>query len=110
MSTQALANGWINLSDILDMKVYAHCLPYFGRQAAQTMPSHDERRVLNGLRNLDPQIIGDIYDKYFSEIYRYVCYRINDETVAEDIASDVFVHRLKLYKTAKVRNPALKAG
>ena len=57
--------------------------------------SYDERSALTGLRKLDPQSIGAIYDQYFIEVYRYVRYRINDDTVAEDIASDVFVRLLE---------------
>ena len=59
------------------------------------MPLIDDDRVLDGLRNLDQQAIGAIYDQYFSEIYRYVLYRIGDPTLAEDIASDVFVRLLE---------------
>jgi len=104
MSTQTPFYGRNNLSDILNTKVFAYSLPNLARETAQTMPIHDERRVLDGLRNLDPQVIGDIYDQYFSEVYRYVCYRISDETVAEDIASDVFV---RLIESAKKQPPRI---
>jgi RNA polymerase sigma-70 factor, ECF subfamily len=70
--------------------------PHFGKRGAGNMMSVDEeRRVLDGLPTLDSQAIAAIYDQYFSEIYRYVRYRINDDTAAEDIASDVFVRLLE---------------
>lgn len=50
---------------------------------------------LDGLRELNSQVIGAIYDKYFPEVYRYVRYRLSDEQAAEDIASDVFVRLLE---------------
>ena len=59
------------------------------------MSFYDERSALDGLRELDSQSIGAIYDKYFPEVHRYVRYRINDDTDAEDIASDVFVRLLE---------------
>jgi RNA polymerase sigma-70 factor (ECF subfamily) len=59
------------------------------------MSTFDESHALDGLRSLDSQSVGVIYDQYFSEVYRYVRYRINDETLAEDIASDVFVRLLE---------------
>ena len=59
------------------------------------MSFFDEQSALNGLRNLDSQSIGAIYDQYFQEVHRYVRYRINDDVVAEDIASDVFVRLLE---------------
>lgn len=50
---------------------------------------------LEGLRDLDSRVIGEVYDRYFPDVYRYVYYRINDEQVAEDISSDVFVRLLE---------------
>jgi RNA polymerase sigma-70 factor (ECF subfamily) len=64
------------------------------RGTAQTM-SYDDHSALSGLRNLDSQSIGAIYDQYFVEVHRYVRYRVNDDTVAEDVASDVFVRLLE---------------
>ena len=55
----------------------------------------DTQRDLDGLQKLDVQVIGAVYDRYFSEVYRYVHYRIGDPTLAEDIASDVFVRLLE---------------
>jgi RNA polymerase sigma-70 factor, ECF subfamily len=60
-----------------------------------TMSTLHEQRALAGLRKLDSQTVSAIYDQYFSEVYRYVRYRINDDTVAEDLASDVFVRLLE---------------
>jgi RNA polymerase sigma-70 factor (ECF subfamily) len=64
------------------------------RGVSQIM-SNDVSSALDGLRRLDPQSIGAIYDQYFSEVYRYVRYRINDDATAEDIASDVFMRLLE---------------
>lgn len=58
---------------------------------------------LNSLRILDPQAIGKIYDSYFQDVYRFVRYRLNDESLAEDISSDVFVRLLEAVK--KKRGP-----
>lgn len=59
------------------------------------MSFYDKPTALVGLRKLDPQSIGAIYDQYFSEVYRYVRYRVNDDATAEDIASDVFMRLLE---------------
>ncbi|MFZ5909736.1 MAG: RNA polymerase sigma factor [Chloroflexota bacterium] len=63
----------------------------------------DFQLELDGLRLLDPQVIGAVYDRYFPDIYRFVFYRLNSEEVAEDIASDVFVRLLEAVK--KKRGP-----
>ena len=65
------------------------------RGAAPIMTEFNEKNALEGLRNLDSQSIGAVYDRYFPEVYRYVRYRIGEETIAEDIASDVFVRLLE---------------
>jgi RNA polymerase sigma-70 factor (ECF subfamily) len=65
------------------------------RGTLSIMPAFDERSALDGLRRLDSYAIGAIYDKYFPEIYRYVRYRVSDDSVAEDIASDVFVRMIE---------------
>jgi RNA polymerase sigma-70 factor (ECF subfamily) len=68
----------------------------------------DDSSVLNGLRDLDQQVIGAVYDQYFSEIYRYVLYRIGDPTLAEDIASDVFVRLLEAVQSGRAPQTNLK--
>lgn len=45
--------------------------------------------------NFDTHVIGAIYDQYFSEVYRFALYRVGDPSVAEDIASDVFIRLLE---------------
>ena len=59
------------------------------------MSIDNESTSIDGLQRLDPQTIGAIFDQHFSELYRYVRYRINEDTTAEDIASDVFVRLLE---------------
>ena len=65
------------------------------RRSANIMLVTNENQTLQGLRNLDPQTVGAVYDQYFPEVYRYVRYRINDDALAEDIASEVFVRLLE---------------
>jgi RNA polymerase sigma-70 factor, ECF subfamily len=69
---------------------------------------YDEHSALKGLRNLDSQSISAIYDQYFPEVYRYVRYRMNDDTVAEDIASDVFVRLLEAVQKGQGPQTSLK--
>jgi RNA polymerase sigma-70 factor (ECF subfamily) len=75
---------------------------------AQTMTGFDEQSALNGLRNLDSQSIGAIYDQYFLEVHRYVRYRVSDDSVAEDIASDVFVRLLEASQKGRGPDTNLK--
>ena len=59
------------------------------------MPESLDQGELDGLRELNSQVIGAVYDKYFPEVFRYVRYRLGDEQAAEDIASDVFIRLLE---------------
>ena len=68
---------------------------FFSRGGVCMISFNDEARWMNGLQKLDAQVIGAIYDRHFPEIFRYVRYRVNDEALAEDVASDVFVRLLE---------------
>lgn len=78
------------------------------RDAVNLMPTQNDSRAMDGLRKLDPQTIGAIYDQYFPEVYRYVRYRFNDDSIAEDIASDVFVRLLEAVKKGQGPQSNLK--
>jgi RNA polymerase sigma-70 factor, ECF subfamily len=83
-------------------------IPIQKQEAATSMSAYDEAGALNGLRSLDSQAIGMIYDRYFTEIYRYILYRINDNTIAEDIASDVFIRLLEAAQKKQAPQTSLK--
>ncbi len=68
-----------------------------------------EKRDMDGLRELNPQVISSVYDRFFPEIYRYVLYRLGDETAAEDIASEVFVRLLEASRQGHGPQTNLKA-
>jgi RNA polymerase sigma-70 factor (ECF subfamily) len=82
---------------------------YYSRGAVSHMLNSDEQKMLDGLRNLDSQVIGAIYDKYFPEVYRYILYRLNDQNTAEDIASDVFVRLLQAVQNKRGPDTNIKA-
>ncbi len=95
-------------NDILSVNTQP-LVQFNSRGAVTLMLNFDEQQALDGLRNLDSQVIGAIYDKYFPEIYRYVRYRISDEYVAEDIASDVFMRLLQAVQDKRGPRSNLKA-
>lgn len=72
------------------------------------MFDYSESRLLAGLQSLDPQSVGAIYDQYFSEIYRYIRFRIENEIEAEDLASDVFMRLLEAAKKRQGPQSSLK--
>jgi len=62
---------------------------------ANIMNTKGQLYAMDGPLKLDRQTMGAIYNQYFSDVYRYVRYRINDDSGAEDIASEVFVRLLE---------------
>jgi len=78
------------------------------RMSIKIMSITDGQQELKNLRELDAQTIGAVYDQYFSEVYRYVLYRIGDPTLAEDIASDVFVRLLEAVQSGRSPQTNLK--
>lgn len=64
---------------------------------------------VKGLRRLDPQVIGALYDCYYPDVYRFVHYRLDDETVVEDISSEAFIYLIKAIKSGQDPQTRLKA-
>jgi RNA polymerase sigma-70 factor (ECF subfamily) len=64
----------------------------FGVNARRMSGKSSEIERLN---TLDPRAITAIHDRYFPEVYRFARFRVNDESTAEDIAGDVFMHLLE---------------
>jgi len=73
------------------------------------MPILAGQTELDELRSLDSQAVGAVFDRYYPDVYRFVRYRLNDETTAEDIASEVFVRLLEAIKSGHPPQTSLKA-
>jgi len=73
------------------------------------MTNSTEQTELDGLRRLDPQGISAVFDRYYPEVFRFVRYRLGDDLVAEDIASEVFVRLLEAIRTNRGPQTNLKA-
>ncbi|MFN8400976.1 MAG: sigma-70 family RNA polymerase sigma factor [Anaerolineales bacterium] len=65
------------------------------------MTSINGQQGISRLDGLDSKAIGAVYDQYFSEVYRFVLYRVGDQNLAEDIASDVFIRLLEAIKVGR---------
>ena len=55
----------------------------------------DEKGLVHRARDGDKEAFAELYETYFSKIYRYVVVRIGNRTEAEDMTQQVFV---KAYK------------
>ncbi len=85
------------------------CVAPISVERKKIMSEFDETAALSGLKELDSQVIGAVYDRYYPDVYRYVRYRLGDERTAEDIASDVFVRLLEASQKGRGPQTNLKA-
>ena len=97
MSSAGVCNYQISTSGILHLLVEI----YQVKNRINFMEA--EKTLLTGLRDLDPQTITKIHEKYFPRVYRYAYYRVGDETVCEDLSSETFIRLLEA--THKGRGP-----
>jgi RNA polymerase sigma-70 factor (ECF subfamily) len=61
---------------------------------ARMLTVQDELTLLARARQLDPEALARIHDTYYSSIFRYVSFRVNDHATAEDLTSEVFTRLL----------------
>jgi RNA polymerase sigma-70 factor (ECF subfamily) len=68
----------------------------------------DDKALLAGLEKLDPQAITNAHRIYFPMVYRYVRYRLGDEVLAEDLASETFIRLLEALHAGKGPDSSLR--
>ena len=57
----------------------------------------------------DPSAFGLLYDRYVDRIYRFVCSRVHDRCLAEDITEEVFLNALKSIPNYRVTGSCFPA-
>ena len=62
------------------------------------MPNGFEERELVERAKEDPDAFGALYDRYFPQIYRFAFSKVRDQSLAEDVTSEVFFKALKNIK------------
>ena len=46
-------------------------------------------------QNGDAEVIGELYENYHLDIFRYLFYRVGDRETAEDLTSEVFIRMIR---------------
>ncbi|HNT53418.1 MAG TPA: sigma-70 family RNA polymerase sigma factor [Anaerolineaceae bacterium] len=68
-----------------------------------------EKDLLSGARSFDLDMLGVIYDRYSSGIYRYAMRLLGDENLAEDCVSETFSRFLKALRAGQGPRDHLQA-
>lgn len=60
-------------------------------QTVQSSPLPDEKRLVRQAMSGDSEAFAQLYDAYVERVYRYVYFRVSDDSLAEDLTSQVFL-------------------
>ena len=60
-----------------------------------SVPSHADEIDLVERAKKDPNAFGELYDRHFHQIYRFVYSRVREQATAEDVTSEVFIKALR---------------
>lgn len=55
------------------------------------MPLEDEKRLVDLAKSGDGGAFAQLYEAYFERVYRFIFFRVTDDQLAEDLASQVFL-------------------
>lgn len=66
----------------------------------------ENHELLARAAQLDEQALAELHDLLYPQVYRYVCYRVDDPMLCEDIASEVFLRLLDVLqrKTSRIQS------
>lgn len=59
------------------------------------MPKSDESGLIERAKAYDKMAISELYQRHAEAVFRYIYYRVSDQTVAEDLVGEVFVRALE---------------
>jgi RNA polymerase sigma-70 factor (ECF subfamily) len=71
------------------------------------MPLDDEGRLVRMAQSGDGEAFTQLYEEYFDRVYRFVFFRVADELLAEDLASQVFLKAWEHLHGYRPRGPFL---
>ena len=73
-----------------------------------TLKDKDFDELLERARRIDQNALAEIHDRFYSEVYRYVYFRLNDASACEDITSEVFLRLLDALNRRKGPRESLR--
>ena len=65
------------------------------RKTADDLPKEELNRLVQNAKHADPAAQSRLISLFYTKIYRYVYYRVNQKEDAEDLTNDVFVRMLE---------------
>ena len=72
-------------------------------------PRTDHDDLLERARRLDAHALGQVHDRYFAEVYRYIRFRLDNEQQCEDLSAEVFLRLINALHRQKGPSINLRA-
>ena len=69
----------------------------------------DERTLLERAQQYDEAALGELYDRYARRIYTYICRRVGDAQLAEDLTGTVFVRVMQAIRSGRFWHTSFQA-
>lgn len=76
---------------------------------ARNRAVQDEHDLVRKAQDYDPEAFGEIYERYYNGVYRYIYYRVGEQTLAEDLTMEVFVKAMEAIDTYTFRGVPFSA-
>ena len=54
-----------------------------------------EHELVRRAQGFDPAAFGEIYERYYNGVYKYIYYRVGEQVLAEDLTMEVFVKAME---------------
>jgi RNA polymerase sigma-70 factor, ECF subfamily len=72
-------------------------------------PVHEEHDLVRRAQEYDPVAFGEIYERYYLGVYKYIYYRVGDQALAEDLTMEVFVKAMEAIDSFSFRGVPFSA-
>lgn len=71
-------------------------------------PGAETQTLIDRARQMDREALAQIHDQFYPEVYRYARFRLSDDQVCEDIASEVFLRLLDAFNRKRGPKESLR--
>lgn len=72
-------------------------------------PAGAEEDLVSRAQEFDPEAFGEIYERYYNGVYRYIYYRVGEQHLAEDLTMEVFLRTMEAIDTFSFRGVPFSA-
>jgi len=72
-------------------------------------PVQEEHDLVRRAQDYDPLAFGEIYERYYLGVYKYIYYRVGDQALGEDLTMEVFLKAMEAIDSFSFRGVPFSA-